>query len=170
MDWPVVKYDDVTGLKRFVFFLKKVKNAMSAIADMSILNHPINMQMVVKNLPTSMQSKWRDRVTKMKRINKKIAQFQDLVTFVGECSKSVNHPVYGKDVLGYKRTDTKDKMKLSASKNSFSFATKVGMPVERVTPERTAKNADKVEGLCPCCNKSHHQDDCGDFIKKSMEQ
>lgn len=75
-----------------------------------------------------------------------------------------------KDERSLKSVKGKDRMKLSASEYSFSFATKVGMPVERVTRERTVKNADKVEGLCPCCNKSHQLDDCGDFIKKSMEE
>ena len=167
--WPMVKYDDVTGLKRFVLFLKKVKNAMCAIADMSVLNHPTNMQIIVKKLPASIQNKWRDRVTKMKRIDQRIAQFQDLVTFVDECSESANHPVYGKEVLGYKRTDNKDKTKLYAGENSISFATKVGVPGQPVTPEKIATNKVKREELCPCCNKSHQLDDCDDFIKNSIE-
>ena len=93
LDLPKVKYDDLTGLKRFVFFLKKVKNAMCAIADMSVLNHATNMQIIMKKLLASMENEWQDRVTKMKRIEQKIAQFQDLVTLVDECSESANHPV-----------------------------------------------------------------------------
>ena len=168
-DWPIVKYDGVTGLKRFVLFLKKVKNAMCTIADMSVLNHPTNMQIIVRKLPASIQNKWRDRVTKMKRSDQKIAQFQDLVTFVDECSESANHPVYGKDVLGYKRTDNKNKTKLFAGENSISFATKVGMPGEPVTPKQIAKTKVKRKELCPCCGGSHQLDNCEDFIKNSIQ-
>lgn len=36
LDWPIATYDDVTGIKRFVLFLKKVRNAICVVADMTI--------------------------------------------------------------------------------------------------------------------------------------
>ena len=27
----------------------------------------------------------------------------------------------------------------------------------------------RISGPCPCCNQTHQLDDCGDFIKKPME-
>ena len=94
LSWPVIKYDYELGLKHFALFLKKVKNAMDAIAEMTVLNHPTNMQMIVRKLPPNLQNKWRDRVTNMKRVNRKVAQFQNLVNFVDECAESANHPIY----------------------------------------------------------------------------
>jgi hypothetical protein len=99
LNWTVIKYDDEVGLKRFPIFLKKIKNAMSAISDMSVLNHPTNMQTVVKKLPQYLQAKWRDRVTKLKKFQRKVAQFEELVAFVDESAESANHPIYSKEVL-----------------------------------------------------------------------
>ena len=132
LSWLVIKYDDELGLKRFALFLKKVKNAMGAITQMTVFNHPTNMQMIVRKLPPNLQNKWRDRVTNMKRDNRKVAQFQNLVSFVDECTESANHPIYGKRVLGFRRVDDKDNKK--SGRNSSSFATKVEVTGERVVP------------------------------------
>ena len=140
---------------------------MDAIAEMTVINHPTNMQMTARKLPPNLQNKWRDRVTNMKRVNRKMAQFQNLVNFVGECAESVNHPIYCKGVLGFKRVDNKDKKK--SGENSSSFATKVEIPGERVVPGETMNSTVRISEPCPCCNQTQHLDDCGDFIKKLVE-
>ena len=47
-NWPVIKCDDGPSLKRFSLFLTKSNNAMKAITQMTVLNHPPNMQSVVQ--------------------------------------------------------------------------------------------------------------------------
>ncbi len=165
LNWTVIKYDDEVGLKRFSIFLKKIKNAMSAISDMSVLNHPTNMQTVVKKLPQYLQAKWRDRVTKLKKFQRKVAQFEELVAFVDESAESANHPIYSKEVLFGKRVDTKDKKKDSGS----SFATRVETPATPVIPKEMRSPETKKFQRCPCCNKEHQLDDCDEFMKKSIE-
>ena len=39
---------------------------MASVAHMTELNHPTNMQTIVRKRPAHLQSKWRDRVVKMK--------------------------------------------------------------------------------------------------------
>ena len=49
-NWPVIKCDDGPSLKRFSLFLTKCNNAMKAITHMTVLNHPPNMQPLVKKI------------------------------------------------------------------------------------------------------------------------
>ncbi|XP_028395685.1 uncharacterized protein LOC114519713 [Dendronephthya gigantea] len=170
LNWTVIKYNDQVGLKRFSLFLKKIKNAMSAISDMSVLNHPTNMQTVVKKLPQFLQTKWRDRATKLKKSHQKVTQFEDLVTFVDECAESANHPVYNKEVLSGKRPEIKDKKKPSDSGSSFATRVETSeIPATLTIPKETRNPETKASERCPCCNKDHPLDDCTEFMKKSME-
>ena len=64
---------------------------MTSVAHMTELNHPTNMQTIVRNLPAHLQSKWRDRVVKMKD-GGRIAKFEDIAEIV----ESANDPIYSR--------------------------------------------------------------------------
>ena len=74
-NWPVIKCDDSPSLKRFSLFLTKCNNAMKAITQMTVLNHPPNMQSVVQKFPNNLQTKWRETVVKCRIKNGRIEGF-----------------------------------------------------------------------------------------------
>ena len=72
---------------------------MKNISHMTVLDHSPNMQTIVQKLPSNLQSKWRDLVTKMKKRSDKRATFKDLVEFVESAAESTNDPIFGRDAL-----------------------------------------------------------------------
>ena len=102
-NWPVIKCDDGPSLKRFSLFLTKCNNAMKAITQMTLLNHPPNMQSVVQKLPNNLQTKWRETVVKCQIKNWRIVGFEDLSKFVEFAAESANDPIYSKDALANTR-------------------------------------------------------------------
>ena len=48
---------------------------MMSVSRMDELNHPTNMQTIVKKLPSHLQTRWCDRAVKLKE-NGKIASFK----------------------------------------------------------------------------------------------
>lgn len=167
LGWSTIKYDDEVGLKRFSLFLKKIKNAMSAMSYMTVLNHPTNMQTIVKKLPPYLQSKWRDQVTRLKKTQRKIAQFEELVAFVDMCAESANDPIYSKEALIGKRTEIKDKRK--SGDYSSSFATNVDQSAPSLKPEGKIESEVLKTNQCPCCKQDHQLDECYNFTKRSIE-
>ncbi|CAB4030179.1 Hypothetical predicted protein [Paramuricea clavata] len=105
LSWPMLKYDDPVGLRRFSFFLKKCNNAMKSLSYMMALDHPSNMQIVVRKLPFALQNRWRDRVVDIRRTREQVATFKDLVNFVDSCAEAANDPIYGKAALSEKQSD-----------------------------------------------------------------
>lgn len=160
-------------LKRFLFFLTKCKTAMMRVSHMTELNHPTNMQTIVRKLPYNLQERWRDRVVKMKEKGK-IADFKDIAEFVESAAESANDPIYGRQALNkneekHRNVGNRDgnKKKPPPSKqNADSFATNVEMPT---VPESVHPPGASPSG-CLLCNKSHELDDCYNFQKTIEEK
>ena len=178
LSWTSIKYDDTASLKRFCFFLTKCKNAMKTVSHMAVLNHSTNMQTIVQRLPSNLQNRWRDLVTKMKKRSDKIASFQDLVEFIESAAESTNDPIYGRDAIHRTEERKRSSINTDSSKrlmkvkpNSTSFATRVEAPSSSKTPALSQshgqRNADARS--CPLCSGSHNLDDCEDFARKTVE-
>lgn len=131
---------------------------------MMALDHPSNMQIVVRKLPSALQNPWRDRVVDIRRTRQQVATFKDLVNFVYSCAEAANDPIYGKAALSEKQSDQQkeDRRRQVVLKRS-SFSTNV-KGVGKVT------NVDGAESKsCPLCNLNHDLEDCYAFLKKSVD-
>ena len=178
LSWTSIKYDDAASLKRFSFFLTKCKNAMKTVLHMAVLNHSPNMQTIVQKLPSKLQSRWRDLVTKIKKRSDKIASFQDLVEFVESAAESANDPIYGRDALQRTEERTRSSVNTDSSKRpmkvkpkSTSFATRIEAPSSSKTPVLSQSHGQRNTDArsCPLCSGSHNLDDCEDFARKTVE-
>ena len=173
--WSPIQRDDALTLKRFSFFLTKCKNAMMNVSHMTELNHPTNMQTIARKLPPHLQSRWRDRVVKLKEKGR-IADFKDIAEFVESAAESANDPIYGSQALNkseqkHKASSIRDSTKRTQLPNqrSSSFATNVNTPPASVSLRNT-KCCDSNTGSCLLCNKPHDLDDCDDFRKRTIEE
>ena len=166
LSWPVLKSDDATGLKEFSFFLKKCKTAMKSLSYMTALDHPSNMQIVIKKLPFTLQNRWQDRVADFRKTGKRVATFKDFVDFVDSCAEAANDPVYSKAALTTKPGDTKEKRQEGWKR--FSFSTNVaGAREENMVDGAGSPGMGK---FCPLCNKNDHDlNDCRFFLKKTID-
>ena len=95
-DWPVVKAEDNVGIKKLSLFLIKCKHAMQSLCYLDVLSHPPTMLSIVQKLPVYLQNKWRDQASKLRRVQQKIVNYEDLVEFVETAADTANDPVYGK--------------------------------------------------------------------------
>ena len=66
-EWPTLKPGDDNGLNRFSTFLTQCCSAMKSLSYLNILNHPHNLQTLVKKLPFHLQDRWR-RVASKARV------------------------------------------------------------------------------------------------------
>ena len=163
LKWSPIKFDDSSGLKRFSLFLTRCYNAMKSISHMSVLNHPTNMQAIVQKLPISLQNKWRDHVTSLRK-HQRVADFADLSSFIAYASESANDPLYSRAALGgsNQRQSTTVQKSSSVKQKSSSFATDVQM-----SNQKQLKKQDR--NRCPLCSQVHDIESCKNFVKKKVE-
>ena len=184
IQWPLVRHDDSTGLRRLCFFLIKCNNAMSTMSDMSVLNHAPNMQSIIQKLPNYMQNKWCNLTAHLRKCQHRTATFSDLVSFIDDETNAANDPIYGREALsqyGHSSSSPKDNRHVTRQR-STSFATNVngstnkkrdfhlrsGMDSIRRTNDSTQRHNVSLK-KCPCCNQNHDLDDCEDFSGKTMD-
>jgi hypothetical protein len=99
LKWPNVKYDDAISLKHLSLLLKQCKNAMRTIEYMEVLNHAPNLQAIIQKLPSYLQSKWRERVVRIKKREQRNARFSDIVEFIENAAETSNDPIYSNEAL-----------------------------------------------------------------------
>ena len=72
---------DDGALERFAIFLTQCLSAMESLSYLLILDHPHNLQCLVKKLPFYLQERWRREVTKIRERSKN-PTFKHFVNFV----------------------------------------------------------------------------------------
>lgn len=66
-DWPLLKSGDDAALQRLSIFLIQCVSAMESLSYLHILDHPNNLQMLVKKLPYNLQERWRRHIVKSRQ-------------------------------------------------------------------------------------------------------
>jgi hypothetical protein len=176
LNWPIVKYEDSSGLKHLSFFLVKCLHAMSSMSHMLVLNHAPNMQAVILKLPAYLQNKWREKVARFRREDR-AALFADLVNFIQQASEAANDPIYSKTALG----DSENRQR-SSSGASTRYKPTIGLKF--LKPKNTSfasdviisstpnvsKHSNIFSKLCAACPKQHDLEDCDVFGKMNLEE
>ena len=132
------------------FFLTQCLSAMGSLTYLIILDHPQNLQCLVKKLPFYLQERWRREVTKIRERNK-IPVFKDFAK--GE-AKIATDPVFSRQALD--RVGQEDKAKL-----------------KKVQPSRIFNNAtvlDEADLQCLSCNGKHDLNECNVYLKKILSE
>ncbi len=167
LGWSTLKYDDATGLKQLFFFLKKCNQAMKSLSYLTVLNHPSNMQIVVRKLPFTLQNRWRHRIVDMRKTWGQVATFDDLVIFVDTYSEAMNDPIYSKAALS-QQSDPKEEKKRQDGYKRSSFSTNIEGVASTTNPAGAGSTG--IKRSCPSCNQQHDLEYCRTFLKKSLEE
>ena len=80
---------------------------MTNVSHMNELNHPTNMQIIARKLPSHLQARWHDHAVKLKEKGE-IASFKDLADFVVTVAESPNDPVFGMQALSNSQERCRD--------------------------------------------------------------
>ncbi|XP_028418430.1 uncharacterized protein LOC114543776 [Dendronephthya gigantea] len=153
-DWPILRSGDDNALERFATFLTQCLSAMESLSYLSILDHPQNLQCLVRKLPFYLQGRWRREVTKI-RENDKIPMFKHVATFVKAEAKIATDPVFSRQALDKIGQDDKGK-----AKKILPF---------KLTSNTTVMN-EKSGRPCILCNASHDLDECKVYLKKPLSE
>ncbi|XP_048580093.1 uncharacterized protein LOC125561061 [Nematostella vectensis] len=159
---------------------------MQNIDHLTVLGHAQNMQCIVSKLPSFLQNKWRDLVTKREKQEKKIVRFDDLVEFIVTAAETANHPVYGKAIFKPETKQTRSGDRKQSphpipKKKSDSFATDVIAPTvsshisEASSPPTSGSQSSNAAcssttDTCLYCKENHDIDVCKKFKEMSLKE
>jgi hypothetical protein len=125
---------------------------MESLSYLVTLDHPNNLQCLVKKLP--FYQRWRREVTKLREKGKNPA-FKHFVNSVKTEAKIATDPIFSKQALGKIGQDDQSKFKRGSTSKFTSNAT--------MTKEQSPN-------LCIVCNGLHNLDECKVYLKKSLAE
>ena len=174
-EWPCIKPGEELALDRFSTFLIQCRSAMSTLTYLCILDHPHNMQSMVKKLPFHLQDRWRREANRIRVTREKIPEFADFVTFVKTEAVIATDSVFSREALS--RLDNEDRPnKLSTSgrtpsKPKFSRDRITNYVSSHATSVAGQSNAEERNTISSCilCQKDHDLDDCPAYLKKNLQ-
>ena len=162
-DWPMIQAGDNSALDEFSTFLCSCVSAMESMKYLSILDHPQNLQNLVKKLPTYLQDRWRRQVVKLRETHPfSIPGFKSFSGFIRTEAKIATDPIFSKEALG--KTSSKERKPIQPKSSTKDFFRASSHATDVETP-----NDDKAV-LCILCAGTHDLDDCKYFNGKTLEQ
>ena len=144
---PVVKQGDTRALKTCFLTANKCMRVMQSLGDAGVLDYPVTIQAIVVKLPSYLQNKWRDKVSRLSFEGRRIL-FADFVDFLNLAVSGANDPFYGQEALAQSR---------STSFISQSHASSHATDIDHVTKPQ-----------CYLCQGFHFLSDCEDFRAKPL--
>ena len=120
--------------------LKTCQIAVEAIGSTALINHPVNLQKIVRKLSAPLQDRWARVARNVQKRQNRPPLFDDLVCFIEEEAELIHDPVFGKHVYSHERSNRPTNFGLMA----------------------TVK--------CSICNGDHKITKCHEFAEKSYEE
>ena len=120
--------------------LKTCQIAVEAIGSTALINHPVNLQKIVRKLSVPLQDRWARVARNVQKRQNRPPLFDDLVCFIEEEAELIHDPVFGKHVYNHERSNRPTNFGVMA----------------------TVK--------CSICNGDHKITKCHEFAEKSYEE
>jgi hypothetical protein len=100
-EWPVITVGNDQDLEHLSTFITQCVSAMESIAYLHILDHPHNLQNLLRKLPPYLQERWRRKVINIRETTdiRKIADFKSFADFLRIEAKIATDPVFSKQAL-----------------------------------------------------------------------
>jgi len=150
---------------------------MSELTFLSILDHPQNLQTMVRKLPLSLQDRWRRESSRHRVAGSITPTFASFVTFAKTEAGFATDPVLSREALTRldvsERTDCFDKGRNANKPRTYGDHSRLRSHVSShamtvVTPPKNERCV--PENTCKMCGKSHDLDDCKEYLKKSLQE
>ncbi len=161
LNWPPIKRDISSSLKKLSIYLIKCLNAMRNIQYMTVLNHIPNIQTIVLKLPVYLQNKWKDNVSRIRKRHS-IPTFEDLCQFVKEAEDIANDPAFGTDALQLHESRNKQS---TLKQNTNTFSTIVDDDITATATQSRPSTSNK----CAYCEYCHDVEECELFTKLTLD-
>lgn len=131
-DWPTIASGDNAALDQLSIFLCSCVSAMESMKYLSILDHPQNLQNLVKKLPVYLQDRWRRQVVKRRETkNNAIPGFKDFIklTLLKQKPKSLPILFFPEKHWGRSSSQKKDQSLFSQEQPKTFTAHQVMLPM-----------------------------------------
>ena len=189
---PPIKEEDAVSLEGYSIPLTSCTNTLKAIGYSKKLEGPDNMRKIIQRLPPRLQISWRNNADRIINMEGREVCIEDISLFVGQKSRALNDPVFGKlPCLTKEKKNSKDKGTKSkadcpgtkqlsfvtlSDKNPTNLSDKnppnpseknPPNPVKDVSgPSGSVTNpADSSKKNSPFCRETHNLSDCPSFAK-----
>ena len=160
-DWPTVKPGDDSALHRLSVFLTQCVSAMESLECLALLDHPHNLQALVRKLPFKLQEGWRRHAISLRQSRKSLPQFKDLSNFILREAEVATDPIFSSAAL---------KSHYSNVQNQPRPTTTMHKATTRATSIQETYSPDKSVQSCKLCQANHDLDDCDKFKEKPLVQ
>ncbi|CAB4026752.1 Hypothetical predicted protein, partial [Paramuricea clavata] len=104
-EWPMLKPGDDDGLNRFSTFLTQCFSAMKSLSYLTILDHPHNLQTLVKKLPFHLQDRRRRVASKARVRHRNMPSFDSFANFIKDEAKVATDPIFSREALRVQSSD-----------------------------------------------------------------
>lgn len=155
-----IKSEDGIALQTFSVLLISCRNTLKETGYLNKINNPYCLIKIIEKLPFPLRQKWRERADDITNNEVREINFDDVVKFVEERVRVMNHPIFGrlssgkvKDVRG-----SRDRYSFSINANDACKKRELGDPKAESKPFN-----------CPMCNGNHILPRCNRFQRESVE-
>ena len=91
-----IKSEDGIALQTFSVLLISCRNALKEIGYLNKINNPDCLIKIIEKLPFSLRQKWKERPDDITNNKVREINFDDVVKFVEERVRVMNHPIFGR--------------------------------------------------------------------------
>lgn len=158
LNWPGLKAEDGTALKRFSIFLMRCRNAMEGTKYLAKLEHFDTIQRLIMKLPFNMGKTWRRLVENIMETEERSVTFSDLTKFIDNEARVAANPVFGKITKDAKpkQEPRSVRTKSGSDGSKKSFAAQVGGDQNLPPGEPPSGRTPSVGNVsCTFCNSGH---------------
>ncbi|RUA07048.1 MAG: hypothetical protein DSY43_00675 [Gammaproteobacteria bacterium] len=164
-EWPVINYGNDAELDHLSTFLTQCVSAMESIAYLHILDHPQNLQNLMRKLPTYLQDRWRRQVINIRASTDRLPGFKNFADFLRIEAKIATDPVFSKQALA--KSTTRDQQARTTKVDNYQRGRTYRVTSHAINAESSATS--QASSKCMLCKvETHDLDDCKCFKEKTL--
>ncbi|KAK3739697.1 hypothetical protein QZH41_004055, partial [Actinostola sp. cb2023] len=159
-EWPVINHGNDAELDHLSTFLTQCVSAMESIAYLHILDHPQNLQNLMRKLPTYLQDRWRRQVINIRASTDRLPGFKNFADFLRIEAKIATDPVFSKQALA--KSTTRDQQARTTKVDNYQRGRTYRVTSHAINAESSATS--QASSKCMLCKvETHDLDDYQDI-------
>ena len=155
-----IKSEDGVALQTFSVLLVSCRNTLKEIGYLNKFENPDCLIKIIEKLPFSLPQRWRERADCITNKEKRDISFDDVVKFVEERVRVMNHPIFSKLTTSKSKDGREPK-----GRCAFGIDANSGYQSRQREDSKVKLKVHK----CPMCSGNHILLRCNRFQRESVE-
>lgn len=173
LNWNTIKPEDGKELHSYALYLRGCCNIVRSLPDMTELNTPSNLKLILSKLPYKLRERWRTKACEIQENTQRRARFHHIVEFLEKQARILLDPVFGSIQDSAIKVSRTTELKRPLTKKSFATTivpvTAKAEHSEESTSERTSgcresprETQPRMAYSRPCifCKGDHFMESC----------